>query len=371
MSDKKIKVAQLTTVHQRYDQRVLFKTSKSLAESGFDVTLLVSDDLDDEVCAGVKIQNIGNIQGNRINRMLVRSFVMYKKALKLRADIYHFHDPELMPIGILLKLAGKKVIYDVHEDVPRQVLRKKWIPKVFRKTVSLLVRLIENITTRIIDAVVTVTPNIAERFAHTKVIETRNYVRLDEFSITPEIAAEKSKITYIGGITEDRGIKQMVGALADQKAQLTLAGKFQERGLEEHCQKMQGWQQVDFIGWQDRKSIATLLDETLVGLVLLQPTGDYEDAYPVKLFEYMAAGASVVASNFPLWQNIVDEAQCGLCVDPTDEKSIAEAINYLIDNPEIAVTMGKMGREAVINKFSWESEFQKLVLLYRELLQQK
>jgi len=367
LSDKKIKVAQLTTVHQRYDQRVQLKTSKSLAENGFDVTLLVADGLNNETYANVKIESIGDIKGNRIKRIIVRSFLMYKRALKLRADIYHFHDPELMPIGLLLKLAGKKVIYDVHEDVPRQILRKKWIHKAFRKPVSICVRLLESMTARMIDAVVTVTPTIAARFSYAKVIETRNYVRRDEFLTNQYVDSVKTKVTYIGGITEDRGIKKMVGALTEQSAQLTLAGKFQENGLESYCEQLPGWQQVDFIGWQDRESIASLLNETLVGLVLLQPTGDYEDAYPVKLFEYMAAGAAVVASDFPLWKNIVDGAQCGICIDPTDEKSIAEAINYLVDNPEIAIEMGRSGQQAVLEMYSWENEAEKLVRLYQEI----
>lgn len=117
-------------------------------------------------------------------------------------------------------------------------------------------------------------------------------------------------------------------------------------------------------------NIARLLDETLIGLVLLQPTGDYEDAYPVKLFEYMAAGCAVIASDFPLWRGIVEEAQCGICVDPTDEKAIAEAITQLTNDREQTIKMGQNGRKAVLEKYNWESESDKLVTLYNKILGQ-
>lgn len=371
MTSQSNKVVQFTTVHPRYDSRILYKTSRSLANKGFDVTLLVADGKESEDVAGVNIKSIKLVQGGRLKKMLTRSFIMFKAALKEKADIYHFHDPELMPVGIMLKLFGKKVVYDVHEDVPRQILRKKWLPKPVRKPISIIAKILESITARIADAIVTVTPTIAGRFSDHQVIETRNYVSLAEFSdINSTSTEQKSKVTYIGGITEDRGIKQMIAGVQHTEQQITVAGKFQEAGLEDSCKAMQGWPQVDFLGWQERKDIARLLDETLIGLVLLQPTGDYEDAYPVKLFEYMAAGCAVIASDFPLWRGIVEEAQCGICVDPTDEKAIAEAITQLTNDREQTIKMGQNGRKAVLEKYNWESESDKLVTLYNKILGQ-
>ncbi|KKM23935.1 hypothetical protein LCGC14_1610180, partial [marine sediment metagenome] len=243
------KVAQLTTVHPRYDTRILVKTSASLAERGFEVVLLVADSLEDELVSGVRIVNIGESKGNRVVKTVNRLVLMFRAAVKENADIYHFHDPELMLIAPLLKLKGKVVIYDIHEDVPRQVLRKKWIPFLLRKPISLLVRALESVVSRLVDGIVTVTPTIASRFPLEKTIETRNYVDLKEFDSYDPIKP-KSLITYVGGITEARGILPMVSAFENLSANLTLVGKFQESGLENKCKNTPGWHNVNFIGWQ-------------------------------------------------------------------------------------------------------------------------
>lgn len=361
------KVAQLTTVHPRYDTRILVKTSASLAERGFEVVLLVADSLEDELVSGVRIVNIGESKGNRVVKTVNRLVLMFRAAVKENADIYHFHDPELMLIAPLLKLKGKVVIYDIHEDVPRQVLRKKWIPFLLRKPISLLVRALESVVSRLVDGIVTVTPTIASRFPLEKTIETRNYVDLKEFDSYDPIKP-KSLITYVGGITEARGILPMVSAFENLSANLTLVGKFQESGLENKCKNTPGWHNVNFIGWQSRKSIVEILDETQIGLVVLQATGDYEEAFPVKLFEYMAAGAAVIASDFPLWRGIIDGAECGICVDPASATAIEEAIIYLKNNPDIAKKMGLNGRKAVVENYNWENQATNLFNMYSKLL---
>jgi hypothetical protein len=104
------------------------------------------------------------------------------------------------------------------------------------------------------------------------------------------------------------------------------------------------------------RAVAAWLGRARVGLVVLHRVPKYVAAYPTKLFEYMAAGVPVIASNFPLWKAIVDEAGCGLTVDPYDADALAEAMRWLLEHPEEAEAMGERGRVAVRERYGWDGE---------------
>ncbi|GAB6162897.1 hypothetical protein JCM12298_20570 [Desulfothermus naphthae] len=105
---------------------------------------------------------------------------LFRLALKEKADVYHFHDPELIPIGLILSLFGKKVIYDVHEDVPKQILIKDWIKSnSVRKFVSLFFKGFENLTCIFFSQIVAATPDIAKKFPAQKTITIRNFPILE------------------------------------------------------------------------------------------------------------------------------------------------------------------------------------------------
>ena len=362
-----IRIVHLTSVHPRYDTRIYVKICNSLKNASYETYLIVADGVGSEIKKEINIIDVGRASGNRLIKTFLRVYRVFRQSLKIKADLYHFHDPELIPVGILLRFMGAKVIYDIHEDVPRQVLRKPWIPTKLKWLTSKLVSLFEYIASKIVTAIVTVTPTIAERFRKSLVVEVRNYVSLDEFSTEPTYKY-KNLITYAGGITCDRGIMQMIDAIGLTESSLTLAGNFQDKKVEKVCMQKQAWSKVNYKGWLSREEIKETLDNTLIGLVVLQPTGDYEDAYPVKMFEYMAAGIAVISSNFSLWSDIIDKSNCGICVDPTSPEDIANAINYMVNNREETIEMGKRGRLAVTKYYNWNSQEKKLLELYSTLL---
>ena len=129
-----------------------------------------------------------------------------------------------------------------------------------------------------------------------------------------------------------------------------------------------GWQNVNEYGFLDRLGVRNILARSAAGVVTFYPLPNHVDAQPNKMFEYMSAGIPVIASHFPLWREIIEDNQCGLLVDPLNPEAIANAIDYLINNPQEARSMGQNGRRAVEEKYNWTIEQQKLLEFYQRIL---
>lgn len=371
-----VKIAHLTSVHPRTDTRIRVREVGSLADAGPDpVVLIVQDGNGDAIEAGGKVRIIdtGPPPGGRPVRMTLGMWRMGRAAHGLRPQVVHFHDPELMIPGLVLKCLGYRVIYDVHEDLPRQVLTKYWIPAPARRPVAWAVSALEWLAARVFDAIVPAEPEIAGRFPPQKTTLAQNFPILDELVQPGAVTYDRRPphFAYIGAIARIRGICEITAALdrcGTEAVRLRLAGVFQPGGLETEVAALPGWQQVEFSGWADRAQVADILGSVRAGLVILHPTPKYLDAWPTKMFEYMSAGLPVIVSDFPLWRRIVDGAACGLLVDPLDPQAIAGAMQWILDHPAEAEAMGRRGREAVEKDYNWDSEARKLVALYNKLL---
>jgi glycosyltransferase involved in cell wall biosynthesis len=368
-------VAHLTSVHSASDTRIFLKECKSLAGAGYDVVFIAPKD-QDQVVDGVQIRAIPKAR-RRAERMTKTVGAVYRAAIREKADLYHFHDPELIPVGLLLRLRGKSVVYDVHEDVPQQILSKHYLPRWLRGFVGGPVRLLENFAAGRFSALVTATPHIAKRFGrlNPRVLVLQNFPLLGELvgdTLTIPWQRRDTAVAYVGGITVARGIREMVTAFSllpeDYAAELHLAGIYSPENLRGELVKARGWERVRELGFLDRSGVREALGKVKAGLVLITPEPRYQVAWPVKMFEYMSAGIPVIVSGFPLWRSIVEVAGCGILVDPLDSRAIADAIKYLLDHPEEAEAMGQRGRRAVEELYNWKTEEKKLLALYRELL---
>ena len=367
------RVCILTTVHPPFDTRIFHKEAKTLVRAGYDVTLIAQYD-GDTMVEGVRVRGLPKPR-NRLSRIFGLTWRAFWLSLRERADVYHFHDPELLPIGVMLKLLTRaKVSYDVHEDVPEQILTKHWIPTFLRRPIAVTFNLAEKLLAKGLDGIVVATEGIAEKFRRLNPIVIHNcpdLTMLPNPSPAPREGKEKV-LVYVGGISRLRGAFEMIRALEHLAhiggLRLDLIGRFDPPELEQELQALPGYQRARFLGWMEPEDVYKHLAESDIGLVCLHPKPRFVVAWPVKLFEYMAAGLPVIASNFPLWKEIVEGNKCGLCVDPLNPKEIAKAIEYLLTHPEEARRMGENGRRAVLEKYNWEQESEKLLAVYEELL---
>lgn len=366
------RIAHLSSAHPACDDRIFEKECRSLADAGYDVVLVAPHDRS-EVVGGVRVHGVPIIEG-RMKRMTQTVHAVYRAAVEEDAAVYHLHDPELLPVAVLLRLRNKRVIFDFHEDFPLQVSTKNWIPKPLRAPTVMIARFMTALAVRSSHKVVAATPGIAQTLPLSKTGIVQNYPVIESFGSngSAPYAERAAGAVYIGAISAARGVKEMVQAMsmlpADIDSKLFMAGEFQPSGLLDEVQSLPGWERTRFVGFQPRHEIAQLLARVRIGLVLLHPAPNYIESQPVKLYEYMTAGLPVVASDFPYWRRIVDEAGCGLLVDPKDPRAIADAIEWLFRNPKEAEEMGKRGREAVFTRYNWRAEVPKLLGLYEEVL---
>ncbi|MCE8024795.1 MULTISPECIES: glycosyltransferase family 4 protein [Halomonadaceae] len=370
-----MKVVHLTSAHPRFDTRIFHKQCRSLAAAGYSVTLVVADGEGDEERDGVSIVDVGKLPG-RLNRVVKTTQRVLEQARQLDADIYHLHDPELMPVGRRLKRQGKCVVYDAHEDLPRQMLAKHYLNKFTRHVLSRGVETYQRRVCRHFDAVVAATPYIRDRFEefHPQVVDVNNFPMQGELDGAPDArltsaVGEAPAVCYVGGIAEVRGIRELVRAMerVEQECRLQLAGDFKQLSLEQEVMTYAGWARVEAHGYLDRAGVRRVMAGSIAGLVTLHPIINYLDALPVKMFEYMSAGLPVIASDFPLWREIVEGSDCGICVDPLDPEAIAEAIDFIVTHPERAREMGRNGQRAVAERYNWQQEERKLLDTYLTL----
>jgi glycosyltransferase involved in cell wall biosynthesis len=363
------RVCHITTVHPADDHRILHKECLSLRAAGYDVTLIAPHDHDD-VVHGIPLVALRSKARNRLERMTQRPRAAYRAAVAVDAELYHFHDPEFLPYGVRLARRGKRVVYDAHEDVPVQMRHKDWIPGAARAGSAWAFARFEAACVARMDAVVTPSVIALERLRalQPRTILLANYPRLDEIVPAARWSDRVGAAGYVGGITSVRGARELVDAMAHVDGELHLAGTFVPPALRIELERSPGWARVRYVGRLRRAEIAALLARIKVGVIPLHPIANYVDAYPVKLFEYLAAGLPIVATDVPRWRAVLEAHDCGICVPFGDTRRLGEAIAGLLDDDERARSMGERSRKAAEERYSWETQAAALERLYGELL---
>lgn len=364
------KVAHLTSVHPRDDTRIFIKQCRTLAAHGYEVTLVVADGKGTERKNGVTIVDVGRLPG-RLHRMFATTRRVFDQAVALDADIYQLHDPELIPTGLRLKRLGKTVVFDSHEHTCRQLLSKPYLGPLSRRLLSAGFSLVERYACARFDGIIAATPSIRDMFLaiNPMTVDVNNFPLIGELDGALPWSAKHDDVCYVGGIGSIRGIREVVqaGAALQSAARLNLVGRFSEPAVEAEVRGHAGWARVNYLGFLDRAGVRDVLARSVAGVVTFLPLPNHLDSLPTKMFEYMSSGIPVIASDFPLWREIIEGNRCGVCVDPLDPKAIAAAIDHLVGNPDIARAMGENGRRAVLEKYNWDVQAARLTDFYGAL----
>ena len=399
---QKTKICHVAASHKRYDRRIFEKECQSLAKAGYDVTLLVADGKESEVINGVKIQSVDLSTGarwlgpgewiidgkrkkskdvsifNRIQREIYTSKYMLNDAMAVDADIYHIHEPILLRLGAKLKSIGKKVIFDSHENHPAQIRVNKSIPSFLRKLCSSTYYRYETHTTKKFNAVIVPCTvfngiNIFEgRCSKIQIIS--NAPKLEDFYDIYDQQHGFAKtlepsVCYVGGLTPQRGIIQLIKAAYKAGVRLNLAGIYSPTGYQEELEKMKEYSCVNYLGYLYPSDLVDVYKNSKIGIATILNIGQYHtgDNFATKVYEYMSMGLPVILSKSQFVEKVFEDYRFGITVDPGNIEEIADAIRRIIEDPTTSKSMGENGRMAIKKLFNWEIEEIKLLNLYQEL----
>jgi glycosyltransferase involved in cell wall biosynthesis len=361
-----LKVAHITTVHPQNDNRIFYKECKTLKKAGYDLSLIIAGETNKEV-DGIKIVGFKKENG-RFKRFMKTSFFdLLNVCKKIDADIYHFHDPEIILAGLILKIRGKKVIYDIHENNPASILSKPYIhSKLIKSLISKSFNFFEKISSRFFDALVTARPDITDRFKHKNIITLRNFPILPNIAETKNVNIVKSKssVIFVGGMSKIRGIEQLLDTFKElPNVELWLLGPIKEADLKEKINN--ATKNVKYFGIVEPYEVFNYIKKADIGIITFLEAPNHIKTLATKPFEYMACGKPLIMSNFQYWKDTFGESS--LYVDPSNPKDIAKKINILINDEKLMRKMGKLNEELSINEYNWKKESEKLLKLYKDL----
>ncbi len=370
------KVCIITSVHDPFDSRIFHKQASALVKAGYDVTLMAVHK-QEETVNGIKIVPLPMIS-NRIQRMKSGLDIFFQ-AMDEKADVYHIHDPELLPTGRKLGKAGKNVIFDSHELYPQVLVNRDYIPKILQKPVALSYRLIEKRCIPRLKGIIAAFPAILEENYSGYNVKKAVIRNLPTFDLFVPVETKKNiqpEIVYFGRIYPTRGMIDLLkGASLALKSVPDLKVRFigridppdfreeilnfaSESGLKD---ALELHEHVPY------PRLKEFLQKALIGSLLLHPTYNHKKTLPNKLFEYMAGGLAVISSDLPVSRSIIEETGCGLVVDHRRPENVAGAIINLVRDKEKTEKMMLNGQKAFLNEYNWDRESGKLVEFYENL----
>ena len=363
-----MKVCHVTSSHPRYDGRIFQKECVSLAKK-YDIVLLCSDIKSDETKNNVYIHSVGIDNKTKLNRFIIIPKKLRKECINIDADVYHFHDPELIKLALVMKKRGKKVIYDSHEDNVNRIANRTWIPGFLKPLIRKYYDKLESAVVSKIDAVITVTDHIYDRLVkyNKNTVIITNYPIIDNKQISD--LKNIRTLCFAGGVDRQYMHHNILRAIKNLDVKYKVAGPISS-GYKDELKKIDEDKKMDLLGVLAKDKINELYLNSGIGMVLIDYIPNINYKYGsmgiTKIFEYMSYGLPIIATDLDVWLKFVDK-KCGICVNPNNVMQIHHAIEYLINNPEVAKKMGEKGRKLVEQKYNWNKQEAILFKVYEEL----
>lgn len=366
-----IKVCHMTSAHGVEDIRIFHKECVSLAQAGYDVYLVERGQSYEK--NGVHVVGVGDIPSGKLKRMTTGAKMVYQKALEIDADLYQFHDPELLPYGLKLKKMGKKVVFDSHEYTRAQITNRDYLPKWIAGIVSKLFGTYEDHVLRKIDGVFFPCPMDGKfPFKCKNTAYLDNLPRLSEIydKYDPSVPREEDSVGLIGSLTYERGVKHLVMAVGKAGCKALVGGVAVPQSFGEELAAMPESKNVQFLGKLNRDQVVDTLNRIKIGISAPLNVGQYDktDNLSTKCCEYMSMGLPVIITRHAFNERMLDQYHFGVCIDPENVEEYAEAIRDLLDNPDKAWELGQNGRRLIKEKLNWEIEQQHMLDLYKKVL---
>lgn len=378
------RIVHISTVHQPFDQRIFYRECVSLAAAGYDTHLLAPLPVSQLERQGVHVHSLGSLAEQRLGLAVGRRWQRIQRAAilarRLRADLYHLHDPELIPLGLWLKaVTGARVVFDCHENNTAYIQQKHHLHPLLRGGLASGMAVLERWAARTFDAIITADQGVADlylrRFRARRVMTIHNFPQLDLFLNQPPPSEDAPfDLVYHGSIP--RYHLEVTFAVAEalrrrgRRARWLFFGKCPEAAWAQAELARRGLL-ADIVldpHLIPHDQVAARVRQAQIGFIPLPDLPKFRHNIPTKLFEFMALGMPVVLSDLPPSRPFVGDGRCAFMVAPNDYDGYAEAILRLLDDPALRRTMGAEGRNRVMNEFNWQREAQYLLALYAELM---
>jgi len=350
----------LTGLYGRSDSLMVKRHGRSLVDAGYEVYMVLCDGFPDEIKEGIHFVSTGYKPKNRIGRLFTKERLL-EKALSVDADYYQISDPELLPLAPSLKKKGKRVLFNLREYYPEMIKHKEYIPKTIRGVLS---RIYERKMKRYLplyDVVVCVTDSmnslLKDKWGLTNTMVVSNFPWVNNgFNLTFEEYCNRGDVLCYEGTIYYQSRQENVFKALEQLPQVhyVLAGKLDENYS--FIKDLPYWSKVEFIDGFRYEDLPSILAKATIGNVFRDFFGKDGSLGVLKIFDSMEAALPILLADTPVYRELVQKYNCGICLNPNDVFQIENAIKYLVEHKREAYEMGQNGRRAVIEKFCWEKE---------------
>lgn len=375
-SEKKIIVCHISSMHNNWaDDRIYERACLGLKREGLDVHLVFTKPDVIPPGEGVHFHWIKKRKGWK--RRWLSSKEAVSKAIEIKADIYHFHDPDLLPhiLKIKKRIPQAKVVFDIHENY--QARFSQWGLPVFLGKIYQRYQLRKM---NLLDGFATTTETMMSLFSNVRKpgVVIRNSVdvyRLSHVDLANIQPFDIPTIYTSGSQSHSRLVLQCVQSMRhiskDLNFRMMFAGRYSpgiREELKEQAEKDGTGQLLQLEGmlpWDENFSRTA---KAFCGCVFYENNQNNQVTLPNRIYEYMFSGIPIVVSDYPELRNIVEKAKCGLIVPSDKPEDMAKAFEFLLQNPEKAKAMGRNGRKAIFEDFGYHVDIKNTLEFYNQIL---